>query len=98
MYAHLSIPYPEYANVCFKTGFHDLIIQECFARCSYSMLSKQYECIQVGEVAAPAFTRAFFRLYLGSDPVSPDGKASISQQLANLVSQSGAAEQETGES
>ena len=61
------------------------------------MLSKHNECIQVGEVAAPAFTRAFFSLYLGSNPVSPDGKTKISQQLADLVSQSGTAEQ-TGES
>ena len=60
------------------------------------MLLKHYKCVQVGEVAAPAFTRAFFSLYLGSNPVSPDGKARISQQLADLVSQSGTAEQ-TGE-
>jgi hypothetical protein len=42
--------------------------------------------LQAGKVNSPAFTKAFFDLYLGSDPVSLAGKASISKGLAQLVS------------
>ena len=41
--------------------------------------------LQVGEVDSTAFTKAFFGLYLGDSPVSPEGKTSISKGLAKLV-------------
>ncbi|EIE20825.1 chalcone isomerase [Coccomyxa subellipsoidea C-169] len=44
---------------------------------------------EVGQVHAPGFTRAFFDLYLGTDPVSPDGKASIAKGLAAVISKAG---------
>lgn len=44
--------------------------------------------MQVGEVSSPAFTKAFFGLYLGPDPVSPDGKKDISSGLADLIAKS----------
>lgn len=46
-------------------------------------------CMQVGQVASPGFTRAFFDLYLGADPVSRDGKASIARGLAQTISRAG---------
>lgn len=44
---------------------------------------------QVGQVDSPGFTRAFFDLYLGTDPVSQDGKASIAKGLAAVISKAG---------
>ena len=41
-------------------------------------------------MASPAFTRAFFDMYLGTDPVSKDGKASIAKGLARTISRAGA--------
>jgi hypothetical protein len=40
-------------------------------------------------VDSPGFTRAFFDLYLGTDPVSQDGKASIAKGLAAVISKAG---------
>ena len=45
--------------------------------------------VQAGTVESPAFTKAFFDLYLGSDPVSEEGKASIARGIANSVSGAG---------
>lgn len=47
-----------------------------------------YLCLQVGEVKSSAFTKAFFTLYLGSDPVSKEGKSSITAGLAELATPS----------
>ncbi|KAK9909647.1 hypothetical protein WJX75_005569 [Coccomyxa subellipsoidea] len=44
---------------------------------------------EVGQVDSPGFTRAFFDLYLGTDPVSQDGKASIAKGLAAVISKAG---------
>lgn len=41
---------------------------------------------QVGKVPSPGFTSAFFDLYLGAEPVSPDGKANIAKGLAKAIS------------
>jgi hypothetical protein len=58
-------------------------------------LAARIDSRDVGEVSSPAFTKAFFGLYLGGSPVSPEGKANISQGLAKLVASSPkAAEQE----
>ncbi len=38
---------------------------------------------------SPVFTNAFFDLYLGLQPVSKDGKASIARGIANTVSNVG---------
>lgn len=43
--------------------------------------------MQVGEIQSKAFTKAFFGLYLGKDPVSADGKASMSQGIASILSE-----------
>ncbi len=40
-------------------------------------------------VESPAFTKAFFDLYIGPDPVSKGGKASIARGIANTVSRAG---------
>ena len=45
--------------------------------------------MQAGTVDSPVFTKAFFDLYLGSEPVSKDGKASIARGIANTVSRAG---------
>ncbi len=45
--------------------------------------------LQVGTVDSPVFTQAFFDLYLGADPVSKDGKASIVKGIARTVSRAG---------
>ncbi|CAL8467962.1 g7500 [Coccomyxa elongata] len=44
---------------------------------------------EVGQVNSPGFTRAFFDMYLGQNPVSPDGKASIAKGLAATISKAG---------
>ena len=49
-------------------------------------------CLQVGEVNSSAFTKAFFTLYLGNDPVSKEGKSSITAGLAELAAPSTKAE------
>jgi len=36
-------------------------------------------------VESQPFTDAFFGLYMGAEPVSKDGRASIARGLANLV-------------
>ena len=45
--------------------------------------------LQVGQVASPGFTCAFFDMYLGANPVSADGKASIARGLARTISRAG---------
>lgn len=45
--------------------------------------------LQAGVVESPVFTKAFFDLYIGADPVSKDGKASIVRGIANTVSRAG---------
>lgn len=45
--------------------------------------------LQAGIVESPVFTSAFFDLYLGSEPVSKDGKANIARGIANAVSRAG---------
>ena len=49
----------------------------------------QLQYVQVGTVDSPVFTQAFFDLYLGADPVSKDGKASIVKGIARTVSRAG---------
>lgn len=51
-------------------------------------LAARIDSRDVGEVNSPAFTKAFFDLYLGGSPVSPDGKSNISEGLAKLVASS----------
>jgi len=48
-------------------------------------LAARIDSRDVGEVGSSSFTRAFFGLYLGGSPVSPEGKTNISQGLAKLV-------------
>ncbi|KAK9806684.1 hypothetical protein WJX73_008043 [Symbiochloris irregularis] len=40
---------------------------------------------EVGAVKSPAFTSAFFTMYLGDNPVSQDGKKSITEGLAQVL-------------
>ena len=42
--------------------------------------------LQIGEVRSPAFTKSFFSLYLGDNPVSPDAKKNIGKGLTALSS------------
>lgn len=41
--------------------------------------------MQVGSVKSPTFTNAFFSMYLGDQPVSQDGKSSITEGLVKIV-------------
>lgn len=43
--------------------------------------------LQVGTISSPALATNFFRLYLGSDPVSADAKRSFGQGLADLLAE-----------
>lgn len=43
--------------------------------------------LQAGVVESQPFTDAFFGLYMGTDPVSQDGRTSIARGLASLVAQ-----------
>lgn len=43
---------------------------------------------QVGEVRSVSFSKAFFGLYLGEDPVSKEAKASFEEGLSKLVAHS----------
>lgn len=45
------------------------------------------DALQAGVVESQPFTDAFFGLYMGTDPVSQDGRSSIARGLASLVAQ-----------
>lgn len=42
---------------------------------------------QVGSIKSPKFTRAFFGMFLGENPVSRDGKRNIQSGLARFVTE-----------
>ena len=44
-------------------------------------------CVQVGNIKSPKFTRAFFGMFVGENPVSRDGKRNIQNGLAKIVTQ-----------
>ncbi len=43
--------------------------------------------LQKGAIQSPVLCRALFDLYLGSDPVSPEARASFGQGVAALLAE-----------
>ena len=52
------------------------------SRCRFSVCG-----LQVGAIKSPKFTRAFFGMFLGDNPVSRDGKRNIQSGLARFVTE-----------